>query len=102
MIVDHVLSFRRHSRHDVTTVSLPPMFASLPSLLNVAQFDVVVLHSPSYSPFYILAEAYRAILLYHHAPNLIGLGYVSILGIAMASLMLRYFHRLKGYFESAF
>ena len=51
---------------------------------------------PSYSPFYILAEAYRAILLYHHAPNLIGLGYVSILGIAMASLMLPVFSLSQG------
>lgn len=55
----------------------------------------------AFNPFYILAEAYRAILLYHRVPNLIGLGYVSIFGMALAAFMLRYFRRLKGYFESA-
>lgn len=43
-IVDHALSFQRYSRHDVTSVSLMPMFGGLPALLDLAQFDVIVIH----------------------------------------------------------
>ena len=43
-IVDHALSFQRYSRHDVTSVSLMRAFGSLPALLDVAQFDAVVIH----------------------------------------------------------
>ena len=43
-ILDHAGSFRRYSRHDVTNLSLMYPFGSLPALLDLAQFDVVVVH----------------------------------------------------------
>ena len=43
-ILDHALSFRRYSRHDVTNISLMYPFGRLPALLDLAQFDVVVVH----------------------------------------------------------
>lgn len=43
-IVDHALSVQRYSRHDVYSVSLMHTFGSLPALLDLAQFDVIVIH----------------------------------------------------------
>jgi len=94
------------------TVFFRDLTYALPNLLMIVLFMSPIFYPvesmphllqgvSAFNPFYILAEAYRAILLYHHVPTLVGLGYVSFFGIAMASLMLRYFRRLKGYFEAA-
>lgn len=74
---------------------MSPIFYPLESLPHI--FQVVSV----FNPIYILVESYRSILLYHRLPNFFGLGCVSLIGIAMISLMLRYFRRLKGYFDSA-
>ena len=42
-ILDHAMSFRRHSRHDVTHLSLRYPFGTLPAL-DLAHFDVIVIH----------------------------------------------------------
>ena len=43
-ILDHAGSFRRYSRHAVSSVSLMYPFGSLPALLDLARFDVLVIH----------------------------------------------------------
>ncbi|UVT16837.1 MAG: ABC transporter permease [Nitrospira sp.] len=73
---------------------MSPIFYPVESMPHV--FQTV----SAFNPIYILVEAYRSILLYHQPPNLLGLGYVSILGIVLTALMLRMFRRVKGYFES--
>lgn len=43
-ILDHAFSLKRYSRHDVINISLMYPFGSLPALLDLAAFDVVVVH----------------------------------------------------------
>ncbi len=54
-----------------------------------------------FNPFFILSEAYRAVLLYHRPPDLLGLAYVAVLSLALGYLTLTIFRRVKGFFEAA-
>lgn len=74
---------------------MSPIFYPVESLPHV--FQAV----SAFNPVYILVESYRSILLYHQLPDFFGLGYVSLTALAVVSLSLRYFRRLKGYFDSA-
>jgi lipopolysaccharide transport system permease protein len=51
------------------------------------------------NPFYILAEAYRAALVFHRLPGIGGLLYVAGLAGGVGWFGLRVFRRVKGYFE---
>ncbi|MGH2650632.1 MAG: ABC transporter permease, partial [Actinomycetota bacterium] len=51
------------------------------------------------NPFYILAEAYGAALVFHRPPEAGGLVYVACLAGGLGWLGLRVFRRVKGYFE---
>lgn len=52
------------------------------------------------NPFYILIEAYRSPLINHELPSLWPLCYVALLSLAFTWLGLKFFRRLKGYFNS--
>ncbi|WP_207765417.1 ABC transporter permease [Cuspidothrix issatschenkoi] len=52
------------------------------------------------NPFYILAEAYRECILNHNIPNLIALGYVLLISYIIYLVGLKFFQRLKGYFDA--
>ena len=51
------------------------------------------------NPFYWLCQPYRDILLYHRLPNMLGVLYLGILASFLFWAGLKYFRRLKGYFE---
>ncbi len=95
-----------------TTVFFRDLAFALPNLLMVVLFASPIFYPiesmprivqglSAYNPFYILAEAYRSILLYHRAPDGPGLAYVAIVGLVLGYATLRLFRRVKGYFEAA-
>lgn len=54
-----------------------------------------------FNPFYHLIQFYRDILLDHRWPDLFGLGYFVFLTFVLNLFGLKFFQRLKGYFEVA-
>jgi lipopolysaccharide transport system permease protein len=73
---------------------LTPIFypvASVPPILKILSW---------FNPFYIVSEAYRESLIYHHLPPLISLTYVGGLSFVLWVTGLKFFRRLKGHFEA--
>lgn len=52
-----------------------------------------------FNPLYQLTQPYRDIILYHRVPDLKGVCYIVVLAVILNVLGLKYFRRLKGYFE---
>ena len=76
------------------------LFAS-PIFYPVESMPRIVQAVSRFNPFYILAESYRAVLLYHKVPDLLALTYLVLLAMAVGLATLRVFRRLRGYFEAA-
>ncbi|MCM8612116.1 MAG: ABC transporter permease [Candidatus Accumulibacter sp.] len=53
------------------------------------------------NPFYQIAEGYRATLLENRVPDVLGLGYVTLLSAVIFHFGLRAFRRAKGAFDAA-
>jgi len=53
-----------------------------------------------FNPLYILADSYRRSLIYHDFPSLVGLFYVTVLALVINLVGLKFFRKLKGYFEA--
>lgn len=53
------------------------------------------------NPFYVIAEAYRTVLLQHNSPNMLALLFVVLLAGLLFISGLRAFRRAKGYFDAA-
>jgi len=95
----------------VITVFVRDFGIALPNLLTVVLFATPIFYPLASTPplvqamsmanpFYILVEGYRRALIYHHAPDLAGLLYVTGLAAVLAVLGLKLFRRYKGYFEA--
>lgn len=52
------------------------------------------------NPFYIISEGYRQSLIYHHAPSMPAIMYLSGLSLLLGWSGLKVFRRMKGYFDS--
>jgi lipopolysaccharide transport system permease protein len=72
-----------------------PIFYALESMPPLIQ------RVSAFNPFYILADAYRAGLVRHELPNLPGLVYVALLALVLGLWSLRYFRRVKQWFDAA-
>ena len=72
----------------------PPIFYPLTSTPLIVQTISLG------NPFYIISEDYRRALVYHHAPDVVGLLYVGTLSLVLALVGLRLFRRWKVYFEA--
>lgn len=72
-----------------------PIFYPITSLPKIVQMITQA------NPFYIMAEAYRAVLLSHQLPNFLALFYVALLGLLFTRGGLMMFRRVKGYFAAA-
>ena len=94
------------------TVFFRDLAYALPNLLTVVLFASPIFYPlesmprvlqavSRFNPVYVLAESYRAVLLQHKIPDLLGLAYLMVLAAALGFLSLRVFRRLKGYFEAA-
>lgn len=53
-----------------------------------------------FNPFYIICQTYRQALIFHQIPNILSLIYVGLISWILGNLGMRFFRRLKGYFES--
>jgi lipopolysaccharide transport system permease protein len=84
---------------------------ALPNLLTIAMFATPIFYPLASlppmlqrvthaNPFYVLFDAYRAVLLDHGAPSVAGLGYVAVLAAIVGAGGLVIFRRLKGQFSS--
>lgn len=74
----------------VTPIFYP--IESMPTLVQKLSFA---------NPFYLIADAYRGVLLYHKSPSILGMGYVFLLAITVFFFGLAAFRRAKGFFDSA-
>ncbi len=93
------------------TVFVRDFVIALPNILLILLFSTPIFYpvssTPAFiqaisvcNPFYIISDGYRRALIYHHAPNMIGLIYVGILSLVLAFVGLKLFRRYKGYFEA--
>jgi len=74
----------------VTPIFYP--ITSMPPLVQKLSFA---------NPFYIIADAYRGVLLDHKPPSIVGMGYVFLLALTIFFFGLAAFRRAKGFFDSA-
>jgi lipopolysaccharide transport system permease protein len=92
-------------------VFIRDFYIVLPNLLTILLFITPIFYPlesippilkafSKVNPFYILSEAYRETLIYHHKPDLVGLLYVAILSVGIGLAGLKFFRRLKGHFEA--
>ena len=93
------------------TVFVRDFAFALPNLLMVVLFATPIFYPLASTPpivqaislgnpFYIISEDYRRALVYHHAPDVVGLLYVAVLSLVLALVGLRLFRRWKVYFEA--
>lgn len=74
---------------------LTPIFypmESMPRLVQKLSFA---------NPFYLIADAYRSVLMHNLTPNLAGMSYIFILSLTIFYFGLAAFRRAKGFFDSA-
>lgn len=81
----------------------------LPNLLTAILFATPIVYPlesasgfiktfSAWNPFFVVAESYRAVLIRHQIPDLIGLGYLAVVGVIIGMVGLNFFRRCKGYF----
>ncbi len=94
------------------TVFFRDLAFALPNLITVALFASPIFYPiasmprlaqvlSAFNPFYVLAEAYRSILLYNRLPDLISLACVAVVAALLGYATLWFFRRVKGHFEAA-
>lgn len=74
----------------VTPIFYP--MESMPTLVRKVSFA---------NPFYLIADAYRGVLLHNTTPSLAGMSYIFLLSLTVFYFGLAAFRRAKGYFDSA-
>lgn len=85
---------------------------ALPNILTIIMFmtpifypienmPIFVQHVSFANPFYLIADAYRGVFMYHKTPSLIGMCYTFLLSLTIFYFGLAAFRRAKGYFDSA-
>lgn len=85
---------------------------ALPNMLTIVMFltpifypmesmPTVVQKLSFANPFYLIADAYRSVLLYHKPPSILGMGYVFLAAFTAFFFGLAAFRRAKGFFDSA-
>lgn len=52
-----------------------------------------------FNPLYQMTQPFRDVILYHRLPDLAGLAYLAVLALLLNIFGLKYFRKLKGYFE---
>jgi lipopolysaccharide transport system permease protein len=94
------------------TVFFRDLAYALPNLLMVVLFASPIVYPPDsmppvlarlsqFNPFYIVPEAYRAVLFYQRMPDVGGLVYVGVFAAVLGWGTLRVFRRAKGHFAAA-
>lgn len=94
----------------VTTVFLRDLVQVLPTVTLFILFFSPIFYTAEmlpglvrkitfFNPFYRICQPYRDVLLYHSIPNMKGLIYLGVCSVILVIVGLKYFRRLKGYFE---
>lgn len=92
--------FLRDILQVLPTVTLLIVFFS-PILYPVELLPGLIRRLTFFNPFYQICQPYRDVLLDHRIPNLPGIFYLAICSLILIMGGLKYFRRLKGYFESS-
>jgi len=85
---------------------------ALPNMLTIIMFATPIFYPiesmpplakelSSANPFYLIADAYRSVLLHNTTPSLAGMSYIILLSLIIIYFGLAAFRRAKGYFDSA-
>ncbi|MCK4624093.1 MAG: ABC transporter permease [Phycisphaerae bacterium] len=82
----------------LTTVTLLIIFFT-PIFYTLAMLPPILQKVTFLNPFYHIVRSYRYILMDHRLPSWWGMGYLAALSAILCFLGLKYFRRLKGYFE---
>ena len=96
----------------VINVFVRDLSLALPNLLTIIMFmtpifyplesmPMLVQKLSLWNPFYLIAEAYRGVILHHNTPSLLGMGFVFLLAMVIFVFGLAAFRRAKGSFDSA-
>ena len=99
-ILSAITVFIRDMTQLLTSILMILMFAT-PIFYDRQMLPPVLEGMTALNPFYHFVEFYRDILLNHRAPGIMALSYVIALSGILNFLGLKFFRRLKGYFESA-
>jgi lipopolysaccharide transport system permease protein len=70
-----------------------------PIFYSIDQFPVVLQKVSRFNPFYIVTNNYREILINHHVPDVQHNIYLLAVSLILFYFGLRFFRRLKGFFE---
>jgi len=84
----------------LTTVTLLIVFFT-PIFYTLAMLPPLLQKVTFLNPFYHIIRSYRYILLDHCLPSWQGMAYLAFLAVVLGVTGLKYFRRLKGYFEMA-
>lgn len=90
--------FIRDITQALPTVTMLLLFFT-PIFYPVDALPNVIRKLTFFNPLFQLTHPYREIILYHRMPNWSGLVYMSVLSAVIILAGLKYFRRLKGYFE---
>ena len=82
----------------ITTLLLMCMFFS-PIFYPIKLMPLIIQKITFFNPFHQIIDGYRCALIYNKMPDLKGLGYLLCLNIILWFIGLKFFRRLKGYFE---
>jgi lipopolysaccharide transport system permease protein len=90
--------FVRDVMQALSTIIMFLMFFT-PIFYTIEMMPRMIQRVTFFNPLYQLTQPYRDIILYHRVPDLKGLCYIAVLAVLFNIAGLRYFRRLKGYFE---
>jgi len=86
-------------------IALPNMLTIImfvtPIFYPIESMPILVQKLSFANPFYLIADAYRGVFLYHTSPNLAGMSYIFLLSLTIFYFGLAAFRRAKGHFDSA-
>ena len=91
--------FYRDTTHVLTNILNVILFLS-PIIIPYQSLPKPLQAAAHYIPFYHLAEAFRAPLIYHKPPDWLSLGILAAISLLLAHLGLILFRRARGQFEA--
>ncbi len=87
------------------SIALPNMLTIImfmtPIFYPMQSMPILVQKLSFANPFYLIADAYRGVLMQHTSPSLAGMSYIFLLALTIFYFGLAAFRRAKGYFDSA-
>ncbi len=92
--------FLRDFAQVIPTIMMLLMFFT-PIFYTMDQMPYIVQRITFFNPVYQMCQPFRAVIYLHQLPDFLGLAYLAALALLLWWLGLKFFRKLKGYFESA-